>query len=64
MLVLARKEGEAVTITTPEGFTARIVLVRCSEAVRVGIEAPRDWQIFRSELLTQGGKHETSKMEG
>ena len=50
MLVLARKEGEAVTITTPEGFTARIVLVRCEETVRVGIEAPQEWLILREEL--------------
>ena len=63
MLVLARKEGEAVTITTPEGFEARIVLVRCAETVRVGIEAPNGWLILREELLTQGGTDAVSKME-
>lgn len=64
MLVLARKEGEAVTITTPEGFTARIVLLECEHVARLGIEAPKDWAIFRSELLTQGEQNATAKMEG
>lgn len=64
MLVLARKEGEAVTITTPEGFTARIVLLESENVARLGIKAPKDWAIFRSELLTQGGKNATAKMEG
>ena len=64
MLVLSRKERVAITITTPEGFTARIVLLECEHVARLGIEAPKDWAIFRSELLTQGGKNATVKKEG
>ena len=50
MLVLARKEGEAITITTPEGIRARIILTKSFWASHIGIEAPKDWLILREEL--------------
>lgn len=50
MLVLARKEGEAITITTPEGIRARIILTKSFGASHIGVEAPKDWLILREEL--------------
>lgn len=49
MLVLTRKEGESLYI----GDDIKITIVGLdNEKVRVGIEAPRFWRIFREELLT------------
>lgn len=47
MLVLTRKKGQSIMI----GRDIRIVLVDISgETVRLGIEAPPDVDIFRSEI--------------
>lgn len=47
MLVLTRKEGERILI----GENISVVVVRIvGEGVRIGIEAPADVSIYRSEL--------------
>lgn len=47
MLVLRRREGERIKI----GDDIEIVIVRSGKTVEVGIDAPRDVKILRSELL-------------
>ena len=47
MLVLSRKKGEAIRI----GDQIRVVVVEGSHGIRIGIEAPRDINIVREELL-------------
>lgn len=55
MLVLSRKMGEWILI----GEDVRITLVRCSgKRVQLGIEAPRDVQIARGELVPIKGSRE------
>ena len=51
MLVFSRKDGEGAVITTPSGERILITLsnVRGNRA-RIGIKAPKDHQIKRSEL--------------
>jgi carbon storage regulator len=52
MLVLSRKTSEAIRI----GPDVRITIVRVGpNNVRVGIEAPKDLNIVREELLAGGG---------
>ncbi len=48
MLVLSRKFGESITI---EGGITVTVLGQHGANVRIGIEAPRDTGVMRSELL-------------
>jgi carbon storage regulator len=56
MLVLSRREGERITIG--EGITITVVRID-SHGVRIGVEAPREIPIIRSELLerNQGVQH-------
>ena len=50
MLVLSRKPGERILI----GDDVTITLVRIGpNNVRIGIEAPREMNIVREELLTE-----------
>ena len=50
MLVLSRLEGQVITI----GDNIRITIVEVrGDKVRVGIDAPRDVQVMRAELLDQ-----------
>lgn len=48
MLVLSRKENESIRIGPDITIT---VVSLDSNRVRIGIEAPRDIPVFRSELL-------------
>ena len=48
MLVLSRKPGESVVIDRQ--ITVRIIEVR-GDRVRIGIEAPREVPVHRTELL-------------
>jgi carbon storage regulator len=51
MLVLSRKRWEQIVI----GSEIRITVVRLEGSqVRLGIEAPEDFSIFRAELLEGG----------
>ena len=52
MLVLSRKEGESIVLTTPTGETVTITLTKYRGAQTiVGIEAPKSRKILRSELI-------------
>ena len=48
MLVLSRREGESITI---EGGITVTILEQHGANVRLGIEAPRDIGVMRTELL-------------
>lgn len=51
MLVLSRKVGERLFITTPEGHRMEITVSKIENgAVALGIDAPKDYGIFREEL--------------
>jgi carbon storage regulator len=53
MLVIGRREGDSVVI----GPDVRVTLVRVGGGtVRLGIEAPADVRIVRSELLEEDEK--------
>ena len=49
MLVLTRKEGEAILVDGP----AKIQVVRGGSSTRLAIEAPRETKILRAELALQ-----------
>ncbi len=49
MLVLSRKKNESIVIN---GCIRVTVVDTGNNTVRIGIDAPRDVEIFRSELLT------------
>jgi carbon storage regulator CsrA len=57
MLVLSRKIGEKLIITSPSGETITITLCSCvgktpgySPKARIGVDAPREWSIHRAEI--------------
>jgi carbon storage regulator len=50
MLVLSRKVGESIVIG--EGITVTIVDIK-GDTVRVGVDAPREVKVQRSEVLEQ-----------
>ena len=50
MLVLTRKAGEGITLD--QNVTIDILSVE-GDRVRIGINAPKDMRIFRSELLNE-----------
>lgn len=53
MLVITRREGESVTVISPEGTEIKITLVEDGKAARIGIQAPVDYKILRTELLEE-----------
>jgi carbon storage regulator CsrA len=55
VLVLSRKPNERITITDDHGNEIRLCVVRVNKtgSVRIGIEAPREWNIVRDELKTE-----------
>ena len=53
MLVITRREGESVTVISPEGTEIEITLVQDGTAARIGIQAPVDYKILRTELLEE-----------
>jgi carbon storage regulator len=55
MLVLSRKHGECIVIDG--GVTVRVIEV-AGNRVRLGIEAPKEISILRSELGTKIQKNE------
>jgi carbon storage regulator len=58
MLVLSRKEKQSIRIN--DNITVTILQVK-GDKVRLGIEAPRDVTVFRTEVLEEDGK---SKKQG
>ena len=63
MLILSRKVNEAVTLVIPPSTETRTVEVMVTEigrvVTRLGIEAPREIQVFRNELLLPLSETET-----
>lgn len=53
MLVITRREGESVTVISPDGTEIEITLVQDGTAARIGIKAPKDCKILRTELLEE-----------
>lgn len=51
MLVITRREGERITVISPEGTEIEITLIQDGKAARIGIQAPKDYKILRTELL-------------
>ena len=61
MLVLSRKDGESIRIGIPGGPQIDITVCRTSEhQCRLGIDAPREVEIWRSELLPPQSDSETT----
>ena len=52
MLVLGRKMGQSITF--PELGIVITVIQQVGSQVRLGIEAPREVTVMRTELLTPG----------
>jgi carbon storage regulator len=53
MLIISRKKGEGVLIKGKDG-DIRIVVTELERGrIRLGIEAPKGYQIFREELLLE-----------
>jgi carbon storage regulator len=57
MLVLSRKVGEQVVINN--NITVKILEIR-GGVIRIGIEAPRDVPVHRTELLERAGTGPTA----
>jgi len=52
MLVVSRKLGESVTIDLPDGRVIKVTLTEVGLGkARIGIDAPRDVNIARTELV-------------
>ena len=58
MLILSRKQGE--TIQVGDDITLTVVRIG-PNTVRIGIDAPSDMNIVRSELLTESAVHGSSQ---
>lgn len=57
MLVLSRKPGEKIRV----GPDVKITVIRCGpNSVRIGIDAPKDTDIVREELLPAEPRSEPS----
>mgnify|MGYP007100161034 CR=1 FL=1 len=60
MLALTRRKDEAIVIYTPTGETIEIGIADVGGGkVRIGVEAPPDFQIIRKELIgvTRRNRH-------
>lgn len=56
MLVLSRKRQESIVITLETGDVIRVVVIGIrGDKVRLGIEAPQEVAVLRSELLPREG---------
>lgn len=55
MLVLSRKKDETILLKTSNNEDIRITVVKIDNKnkVRIGIEAPREVSVIRSELVTK-----------
>ena len=53
MLVITRREGESITVISPDGMEFEITLVQDGKAARIGIQAPKDYKILRTELFEE-----------
>ena len=55
MLVLSRKKDETILLKTSNNEDIKITVVKIDNKnkVRIGIEAPREVSVVRSELITK-----------
>ena len=54
MLALSRRRGESIQIKTAAGEVINVHVVHVGQtSVRIGVDAPGDWTILRSELLAR-----------
>lgn len=55
MLVLTRKTGQAVRITTEDGREVTVTVTSAGEGwARLGFEAPDSVRVLRTEIITEG----------
>jgi len=55
MLVLSRKRGQRIILTTPDGLTITLTVTAIQgDKARIGIDAPVDVDIRREELEEKG----------
>lgn len=60
MLVLERKLNEIITIKTPTGDVIDIHLVESHrDRAKIGVNAPKDYVIFRDELIDEQERETT-----
>lgn len=64
MLVLTRKLRETIVIDTEQGPIVIEIIKLNSNRVRVGIDAPKNFPISRSELLTNGNESAINEGRG
>lgn len=50
MLVLSRKERQSIIISTPQGDVTVTVVRMAGGTVRIGIDAPREFPVWRQEI--------------
>jgi carbon storage regulator len=51
MLILSRKKGQSIVIVTPQNEMIEIFVTKVDyDQVKVGLEAPRVFKIFRREV--------------
>lgn len=58
-LNITRKEGQSVTIRTPEGKVIKVSVVRCRSAQQAILRfeaSPVDFAVFRSEIEEEQGR--------
>jgi carbon storage regulator len=60
MLILARKEGESLVIA---GDTVIRILEIRGMCIRLGIEAPEDVLVVRSELIGEARRRESAHLD-
>lgn len=59
MLVLSRRVGEQVYITLPTGEVITVMITSARDGtIRMGIEAPKNVAIARSNIVNKEPKHE------
>ncbi len=64
MLVISRREGESITIQTPEGpVTVTIIGIRSNNGIRIGVEAPEEVSIYREEIYSEIQEHRDVETE-
>ena len=52
MLVLTRKEGESIRITTPDNHIIDVMITKSANGqAKVGIDAPVYYSVLREELV-------------
>lgn len=54
MLVLSRRQNEWIEIRCPDGSTLRLTVAQIrGDKVRIGLEAPANYEIFREEIAPE-----------